>query len=179
MSGCIKVHHGDRAGVTLQTMELCVESVDKQRGLGLFFRSPASGIDKTLWAAWCAESVLKQELHTDFTKNADTPTVIYKTQKNTNKQVHMCTKEMSHTIFTNDLDVLENTYLSFWEEVDQENTDTDRWQNKGKKNNMQCLSKVLSEPWNEFYKCVWTLPEWWAQLFQKILSFSVLTMMVV
>lgn len=51
MSGCIKVHHGDRTGVTLQTMELCVEPVDKQRVLGLFLGSPANGIDKTLWAA--------------------------------------------------------------------------------------------------------------------------------
>lgn len=51
MSGCIKVHHGDSTGVTLQTMEPCVEPVDKQRGLGWLLGSPASGIDKTLWAA--------------------------------------------------------------------------------------------------------------------------------
>lgn len=39
-----------------------VEPVDKQRGLGLL-GSPASAIDKTLWAAGCVESVLKQQIH--------------------------------------------------------------------------------------------------------------------
>lgn len=51
MSGCIKVYHGDRTGVSLETMEQCVEPLDKQRGLGLLLGSLASDIDKTLWAA--------------------------------------------------------------------------------------------------------------------------------
>lgn len=51
MSGRIKSHRGDRTRVSLHTMKPCVERPDKERGLDSLLVSPASDIDKTLWAA--------------------------------------------------------------------------------------------------------------------------------
>lgn len=55
MSGRIKSHRGDRTRVSLHTMKpcviVCVERPDKERGLDSMLVSPASDIDKTLWAA--------------------------------------------------------------------------------------------------------------------------------